>query len=110
MAAQRKIVCIRRVEVSRYRLCMNPKSFEALVASSMFDRLPKETQEILNSLMLVPMETASAGGCMVSEGDAPEVVNVEMPAVVPKSPRFPRLKPTLAGGASKMKKEKYKVT
>lgn len=33
MATQQKTLCILRIDVSRYQLCMNPKSFEALVVS-----------------------------------------------------------------------------
>jgi len=41
---------------------MNLENFEALVASSAFDKLAKATKELLTRLMLAPMETASAGG------------------------------------------------
>ena len=50
---------------------------------------------LLNSLMLKLVETASAEGSMASEGAAPGVVSVEVPAVVPKSLRSPRPKPTV---------------
>lgn len=62
------------------------------MASSKFDRLPKETQELLNSHMLAPIETESAGFSMASKGATPEVISVEVPAVVPKLIRSPRLK------------------
>lgn len=52
--------------MSCYQLCMNPMIFKDLVVSSVFDKLPKETQELLKSLMLAPMETASAGGSIPS--------------------------------------------
>lgn len=64
MATQWKALFILRVDVSSYQLHMNPESFEVLVASSMFDRLPKETQELLNILMSTLAEIASDGGLM----------------------------------------------
>lgn len=83
--------------------------FKDFVANSVFDKLPKETQELLNRLMLEPMETTSDGGSMASEGASLEVVSVEVLVAVPKSPRSPRLKCMLEGEASKMKKDKQKA-
>lgn len=80
--------------MSCYRLRMNPAIFEDLVASSVFDKLPKETHELLNSLMLVPIEVASAGGYMASKGASPEVISVEVPTTVRKSARSHRPNPT----------------
>lgn len=85
---------------------MNLASFEALVASSAFDRFPKEKQELLNSLISEPVETTSVGGTMASEGVAPEVVSVEVPTDVPKLLRSPRLRRTLTKRGPKTKKDK----
>jgi len=41
---------------------MNLESFEALVASLVFDKLPKETQELLTSIISALVETATAEG------------------------------------------------
>jgi len=99
-----------RIEVSGYQLHMNTESFEALVASSMFDILHKVTQELLTSLMSAPVETTSAGGSMASKGADPKVVSVKVPAEVPKSPRSPRPRPTPLKEGPKTKKDKQKVT
>lgn len=66
MDAQRKTLCILRIEVLSYQVRMNLENFEALVAISAFDKLFKATQELLTRIMPVPMETASVGGSMVS--------------------------------------------
>lgn len=78
------------------------------MASSVFDTLPKETQELLNSLMSTPVETTSAGESMAFEGDAPEVRSVEVPVDVPKSLRSPRPRPTSTRDGSNTKKDKQK--
>lgn len=88
---------------------MNPIVFEDLVACSVFDKLPKETQGILKSLMLVSVETTSARGFMASKRAASKVISVDMPTTVPKSLKSPRLKPTLETEGSRMKKDKLKV-
>ena len=96
--------------MSCYQLSMNLAIFEDLVASSMFDKLPKETQELLTSLMSAPMETASAGGSMASEGVSPEFISVEVLTKVPKLLRSPRPRPTTTKEGPKTKKDKQKVT
>jgi len=75
-----------------------------------FDRLPKKTDELLSSLMLATLETASARGSMASERASPQVVSVEVPAEVLKSLRLPRPRPTLIKEGPKTKKDKKKET
>ena len=84
MPAQRKTLCILRIEVLSYQVRMKLENFEALVASSVFNKLPKETLELLTRLMSAPVETASVEGSMAFEGTAPEIASVEVPAEVPK--------------------------
>lgn len=109
MATQQKALCILRIAVLSSQVCMNLESFEALGASLVFEKLPKETQELLTSIMLAPMETASVEEEMAAEGAAPKVVSVEVPREVPKSSRSPRLRPTPTKDAPKPKKDKKKV-
>lgn len=47
MVAQRITLCILRVEVLSYQVHMNLDYFEALVASSVFDKLLKATHDFL---------------------------------------------------------------
>lgn len=72
----------------------------------MFDRLVVETQQLINKFMFEPMETTSVGGSIAFEGATLEVISMEVSAGVPKSPRSPRLKPTLAREGPKPKKDK----
>ena len=58
---------------------MNLKSFKDLMESSVFDELPKETQDLLTSIMSAPVETATTEGSMDSEGDSPKIASIEMP-------------------------------
>lgn len=89
---------------------MNLDYFEALVASSMFEKLSKETQELLACIMLTPMETASVGEVMVVEGDTLEITSVEVPKQVPKSLRSPMLRCTPPKEGPKRKKDKQEAT
>jgi len=66
MATQQKTLGILRIEVLSSQARMNLESFEALVASLVFDKLPKETQDLLTSIMSAPMETATTEGSMAS--------------------------------------------
>lgn len=108
MDTQQETLFILRVFVSCYLVFMNFAFFDDLVASSVFDTLPVKTQHLINSFMSEPMETASVRGCISSEGATPKAVNMEVPAIVPKSLRSPRLKPTLVEEAPKPKKDKQK--
>jgi len=85
---------------------MNLENFEALVASSIFDKLCKATQELLTKFMSAPMETASARGSMASEGASSNIISVEIPIEVLKSPRSPKPRPTLTREGPKTKKGK----
>ena len=84
---------------------MNRENFEFLIASSVFETLPKETQVFLHSIMSKPtksmsVEVMTTKGdvlevAMEAEGATPEVVPTEGPAKVPKSPKTPRPRHTL---------------
>lgn len=89
---------------------MNHEYFEALIVSSTFEKLPKETQELLSSIMSVLAETVSAGEAMAVEGAALEITSVEVPTEVPKSPRSPRPRPMPNKEGPKTKKDKHKPT
>lgn len=121
MATKGKALAILKIEVLSSQTRMNHEKFEALIASSMFERLPKEIQEFFPSIMSVPTKTVNAGEVMTTEGAAPEVAmetkgvspeiaSFEVPVEVPKSLRSPRLRPTLTKEGPKMKKDKEKVT
>jgi len=60
--------------------------------------------------MLILVETVSVGGSMASEGDAHEVVHVEVLAKVPKSSSSPRSRPTTIKEGHKTNNDKYKAT
>lgn len=60
MAAQRETLCILRVYVLHCQVCMNHAFFGNLGASFVFERLPEETQQLINSFMFEPMGTTSA--------------------------------------------------
>lgn len=89
-------------------MCMNHVFFEDLVASSVFERLCEETHHLINSFMSTPAETASAKGSIAFEGASLEVVSMEVPAAVLKSPRSPRPKLALARDVPNLKKHKQK--
>lgn len=91
-------------------VCMNSAFFEDLVASSVFDRLPEETQQLIHSFMSTLVETASVGGSIASEGATPKVVSMEVPIAVPKLARSPRPKPTSASEVPKLTKDKQRKT
>jgi len=61
VASQQKTLGILTIEVLSSQTCMNRENFEALIASSVFERLPKEMQELLSSIMSGPVETVSVG-------------------------------------------------
>ena len=110
MSDQRKTLGILRIEVLSYQAHMNLDYFEALVVILVFERLPKEIQELLTGIMLAPVEAASVGEEMATEGATPKVVSVEVTAEVPKSQRFPKPKPIPPKEGPKMKKDKQKAT
>ena len=49
--AQWKALGILRIDVLRYQEHMNHENFEVLIVSSVFETLPKETQDILIRMM-----------------------------------------------------------
>lgn len=71
MASQQKTLSILKIELLSPQAHMNYEFFQALIASSMFEKLPEVTQELLNSIMSIPVEAMDI-----------EVVTVE--GVVPK--------------------------
>lgn len=90
---------------------MNHEHFKVMIASSVFETLPKETQEFLQNIMSMPTEAIDTEAeVSVTEIDmeakevAPEVV--EVLTEVPKSPRMSRPKPTPTKETMKDKKEK----
>jgi len=64
---------------------VNPELFEDLIASFVFERSLKETQNFINNFMSALTETTSTRGAVASEGDSPELVSMEILAIVPKS-------------------------
>ena len=81
MALRQTTLIILRIQLLRYQLGMDLTNFEALRASSVFERLSKETQDFLNR-MISTIEGA-AQSPMPLVGD---------PLEIPKSPRMPRPK------------------
>jgi len=99
---------------------MNPDIFEALIASSMFEKFPMETQELVSSIMLMPAKTVSAGEEMEIEGTSPEVVmaakgaspeveTIKVLKEVRKSLRTPRPRPTPTKEGPKSKKDTHEA-
>lgn len=96
---------------------MNHEIYEVFLASSVFKTLPKETQELLHSIMSTPTGTMdtkemTAEGAMMevirmSKRPAPKVVDVLVE--FPKSPRTPRLKLIATKESAKDKKGKQVV-
>jgi len=93
---------------------MNCEFLEALIVSSAFEELPRERQELLNSIMSTPIEAMDTK-VVTTEGVVSEVVSkaegatpevVEVLAKVPKSPQTPRPKPTPTMECEKGKKGK----
>ena len=74
MAYQWKTLGILIIEVLSYQACMNLDYFETLVASSVFEKLPKETLELLTGILLAPVEIAGVGEAMAAKGDVPKVL------------------------------------
>lgn len=103
-----RTLCIVRIFALCFPLFMNPQVFADLVASSVFDRLPKDTQQFILNTMSGPGKTKITGGTISSEGASPEVVSIEAPTTMPTAPRSPRPKPTLVREAPKPKKDKEK--
>lgn len=54
--------------------CINHENSEALIASLVLERFPKEMQDLLSNIMLAPVETVSEQEAMEVEGTTPEVV------------------------------------
>lgn len=80
---QQRRLCILRIFALCYLSLRNHKLFKDLVASSMFDNLPKEVQQYICNTVSRPRDTASTRGTTSSEGVAPEVVSMEAPTNVP---------------------------
>lgn len=59
VATQQKTLGILRIEVLNPQEHMNLEIFEALIASSVFEKLPTKTQLLLSSIILVPTKTVS---------------------------------------------------
>jgi len=87
---------------------MNPQFFTDSVASSVFDTLPKDTQQFILNTMSKLGETTSTGGTVSSEGAAPEVVSMEALSLMPMALRSPRPKPILVHDNPELKKDKEK--
>lgn len=107
MVIQQETLCILRISMLCYLLHMNCELFQDLLVSSVFDRLPEETQFLINNFMSAPTETASTRGAITSEGVDPEVMSMEVPTAVPKAPRSPRPKPMLPREVPKTKKDEH---
>lgn len=83
---------------------MNHENFEVLLASAVFETLPKETQELLHSIMSMPTEVmyieavttegAISEVAMAAEGAAPKVAPIEVSIEVLISHRTPSPRPT----------------
>lgn len=87
---------------------MNPQGLEDLVTSSVFERLPKDTQQFILNAMSGLGEIASTEGTIASTGAVLEVISMETPASMPTTSRSPRLKPTPVRENPKPKKENKK--
>lgn len=87
---------------------MNPQFFGNLVASSIFYKLPKDTQWYILSTMSRPGETISTGGAIACKGAAPIVMSRKALAAMPMAPRSPRPKPTPVRDVPKPTKDKKK--
>jgi len=95
---------------------MNRENFEFLIASLVFEMLPKETQEFFHSIMSMPAKSMSAEAvttegavlevAITAKGASSEVAPVEVPAKVPKSPTTPWPRPTPTQEGPKPKKDK----
>jgi len=87
---------------------MNPQVYVDLVASSLFDKLPKDTQRFILSTMSRPGKTASVGETFTPEGAALEVMGMKALVVMHMVLRLPRPKPTPVREVPKPKKDKQK--
>ena len=90
---------------------MNHEHYELLIASLVFETLPKETQDFLQNIMSVPTEAIDIEAKesvseieMEAKEVSPEVAKVL--AEVPKYQRTPRPKPTPTKETMKDKKGK----
>lgn len=70
----------------------------------MFDTLSESDQNFINRFMSAPTETASTRGAITSEGATPEVMSIEVLAVVPTTPMSLGPKPTPMREVPKPKK------
>jgi len=99
VAIQRKTLGILRIDLLSSQAHMNCEHYELLIASSVFETLPKETQEFLQSIMSTPataIDTEAEELVLEMEIEV-EVVTPEVTEVlakVPKSLRTLRPKPT----------------
>jgi len=112
--SQPKKLGILRIELLSSKAHLNHKNFEALLASLVFETMPKETQELLHSVMstlaeAMDTEAVTTDGAMLEvvrevEGATPGVA--EVLAEVLKSPWTHRPKPTQTKESTKDKKGK----
>ena len=80
--------------------------FANFLASPMSEQYFESAQNLINIVISAQPETASTGGTVTSEGVAPKVVSMEVPAPVPNASRLPRPKPTPSREVPKWKKYK----
>lgn len=76
----------------------------------MFEKLLKETQELLTVIMSALMEIASIGEAITTEGLSLEVTSVEVRVEALKSPRSPNMRATPPKVGPKTKNDKQKET
>ena len=117
VVAERNTLGILRIELLGSQAHMNNENFEALLASLVFEMFPKETQELLHSIMSMLAEAMDTEA-MIAKGVVPEVAR-EVEGVVPevskvlvevrKSPWMPRPKLTQTKESEKDKKGKQAV-
>ena len=62
VVVQRKTLAILKIQLLRYHLCMDLSNFEALRASSVFERFLKEMQELLTKMTSIH-RGSSVGNC-----------------------------------------------
>ena len=72
-----------------YLLHMNHEFFEDFIASPVFSQYYELDRNLIRDIMLgvCHAENTSAGETVAFEGAAPEVVSMEVPAIVPMAPR-----------------------
>lgn len=63
-------------------------------------------QNLINNFIFAPVKTTSTGGTISSKGVSPQVMSMEVPAIVSKELRFPSPKPTPTREVPKIKNDK----